>query len=207
MSIIADALRKAERERKQKSLEQARRETVENRTPPEFFSERAPIHQLSAGSVVSDVSESGTVGFRTTPFSWVLGEWSLTGIFFALVAAVLLLLPRWPVIEGTSGINWKFSFPQPHLFSDWASEKVGEWFQPKTSVLPQPESVPVPSQPAPVSFVLSGISTSIDGRYAVVNEVIVQEKDVVQGALVKEISDRQVKLQTEEGEIILALQR
>ncbi|MBI4373154.1 MAG: hypothetical protein HY585_05475 [Candidatus Omnitrophica bacterium] len=192
MSIITDALKKAEKERELKARSASQQaamalmEEVQPATREAAILEQPSLHENDA----VDVSSNEPVRIVLNRSGWFLGlqfkEMLILSVVVVAAFVVLTLLPTWPTIGSNFSLSWrpiqKGSLFQNYQVSNTVSHGGG------TLDLP---------------YDLSGISVSGDNRYALVNDTIVQKGDSIDGAFVKEISDQEVVLETRTGEIKL----
>ncbi|MBI4367786.1 MAG: hypothetical protein HY588_00165 [Candidatus Omnitrophica bacterium] len=183
MSIITDALKKAEREREAKAKtarEEAESVLVEEEKTVDAFLESvaAPSAELSFTKADAAISP------QRVPPSFFTGKdlWVILGIV-SLCFLGLWVVSRAPLVSG------HFSFPW-RLFQTTGISKVASSAR---------------SQGVQLPYVLSGISASGAKPYAIVNGIIVEQGHSINGAYVKEIQNQEVVLETRAGEIRLKL--
>lgn len=204
MSIITDALKKAERERELREKQAAEELSVSSPSqayePPSLQTESL---NLAESKSIPSVQENQGLSFRAFRSSiWWSKEIFLVGGAILFFLFILFALPHWPQVGSDLSIIWR-------PLRNQSAFRIGSL----GPVVPQGSPPPVPSAPASFEgavatkfpFVLSGISISGDDRYAVVNGAIVQKGDSIDGAHVKEILDREVVLETRSGEIRLRI--
>ena len=205
MSIITDALKKAEHDRELKA-KRVREETAavgiltEEEKPAPVFSDQT--------STVETQTEKNNVSVETKP-SFFQAHSGLASRQFKeiliLVAigigcfAVLFLLPAWPSLTNHFSITWK-PFQNGKAFQVGS---LGGVLQGGVSAVPVSSSNQESRAVARLPFVLSGISVLGEDRYTVINNKILQEGDSIDGAFVRQIMDREVILETRNGEIKL----
>ncbi len=193
MSIITDALKKAEQEREQKT----KRTVGKTETVVPAIEEAKPVDVLLEQShVVEDHIEKRIHISKEIPsrFREVAIVSLIIGIVILSLSA-LFLLPSWP----GRGSNLSII---SHPFWNAGFFQVPKIYQQNT--LPA-KSRSFDGNVLDFPFSLSGISFQGENRYAIVNGVIVQKGDLIDGAHVKEILGREVVLDTRAGEIKLKL--
>ena len=196
MSIITDALRKAEQERELKAKQgPGETETVSSETeqvkPMDMFLEQSQaVEAHIEKSIRSSAIEKATPSqFREAAMV------SLIAGVVALCLVALVLLPVWP------GFGNHFSTVQNPFWNTSLFQVPPMYQQNILAVKPQGFNGGGVHFP----FSLSGISFQGENRYAIVNGVIVQKDDSIDGARVKEILKREVTLDTKAGELKLKL--
>ncbi len=206
MSIITDALKKAEQERELKAKRTAEdtktvlsNETVEVK-PVEVLLEQSHIVETHIEQSVHPTGFEGTTSFHK-PGWFSSPRFRETAMIFLIVGivvpclSVLVLLPSWPGLDGNASIVWH-SFWNANLF------QIPRMYQ-QNVLSAKPQNFNGSGVNLP--FSLSGISFQGENRYAIVNGVIVQKGDLIDGGRVKEILGREVTLDTKAGEIKLKL--
>jgi len=193
MSIITEALRKAEREREEKREEKSEgttdvlAQTAHEASSPEIASEEPsqapaqdaePIPLNPSLGLVSKISLLSRFVARSWSLRHTRRMWIMPGIVL-LCLFILVVLFRWPKVERANILFGRVTKP-----ATFGSRK---------------------SPAVQLPFVLSGVSIMGTERYGVVNGLVVQAGDSVDGAVVKEITDREVILETRAGEIKLRL--
>ena len=206
MSIITDALKKAEYERELKTKraqEEVAQATLEETKSQESVSVLTdPVVSESFKSMVWPEKNEFRDQKRSSFLSFQPREvLILVGILLALLL-VLLLLPRWP----SSGKNFSVVWRPADRGSFFQVSPVGGSFRPGASVPSLPTRGFEDNGFVKLPFSLSGISASGNNRLAIVNNRIVQEGDGIDGAHVKQILDREVIIETRSGEVKLKLQ-
>ena len=197
MSIITDALKKAEREREFKV-----KRASEEEKPVELLAAQAGLVEAALEKEKRAPEEIEENPVREENWSLELGVREVLILGVAIFSCILLLfsLPSWPLLGRDLSLAWHPFRSAPRIFQLGA---LGSMYQ--QGVL-KTGTVPFADQSVKLPFVLSGISLQEDARYAIVNGVVVQEGDSVDGAHVKQISDREVVLDTRAGEIRLKIQ-
>ncbi len=207
MSIITDALKKAEQERELKATRASKITRValaepESVKPVDVLLEQSHLVEAhieqnmnAIGINAGDIFRKGA--WLSSPRSReVLIISAIVGIVTSCLV-ILLVLPHWPRVAKDFSIVWRpfkavslFQVPpmyhQQNIFSE-RSHSAGE------------NGVKLP-------FSLTGISVQGDKSYAIINGEIVQKGDSIDGAQVKEILERDVVLETRAGEIKLKIQ-
>ncbi|MBI4395388.1 MAG: hypothetical protein HY583_04220 [Candidatus Omnitrophica bacterium] len=201
MSIITDALRRAERERELKA-KRASQESVALIDEPlvvpqtqdlglsEVPKIEPEVHQIEPERIIPNVPvravSNPPVWFLELQFREVL---ILSGVG-VLTFFVLFLLPRWPTLGNNLSLVWR-------------PAQSGNVFQVGAIRKASPFHVDSGGGAVSLPFQLSGVSVSGESRYAIVNGTIVEKGDYIDGAFVKEILDQEVVLETRAGEIKL----
>lgn len=195
MSIITDALKKAEQEHELKAKSTSQEAAVALVEDAEASREtavldRPEIHETYVENIIptgpDKAASNRSVWFLELQFREVL---ILSGVVF-LVVFVLFLLPKWPTIGGNFSLLWR-------------PAQGGSVFQVGPIIKPVPRGMD--GRTISLPFQLSGVSASGNNRYAIVNGTIVQKGDSIDGAFVKEILDQEVILETRAGEIKLKI--
>ena len=194
MSIITDALKKAERERELKEKEKRASEEVatilaEEEKTVETFLEQSVREEKET----EEKTDFAGVREATSGVShWFSLPEPRNAIFLAggvfLCVFLFFFLVRWPVLGKNALVIWD-PFQIWNVFGKGAPNPPRHLGQTSASF----------------PYTLSGISSSGGERYAIVNGAIVQEGDSVDGAHVKQILDREVVLETRLGEIKLKI--
>ncbi len=189
MSIITDALRKAENERELKA-KQASDDTAEVIAVTEeeealvasansAFPAKVPSFQNLKPEIPIAVGVKELLN-QNQP-AWKYSTFLMVCAFF-LVCLFVFLLSRKPVVI---------------LQSNMGSVR-GQANKPAVFNFLKTQTVQLP-------YVLSGISSAGNNHYAIVNGMIVQQGDSIDGAHVKEILEQEIILETRAGEIKLNL--
>ncbi len=188
MSIITDALKKAEYERELRTKQASGKSTAD------VLLEQTEDLETSLAGVGTIPSETEDVVFpsRSTPTlsrpsgvsSFRLTEILILIAIFSICFFVLFFLTRWP------SVGKKFS---------------GDAFINVGTASPQGNASSSAVQKSRLPYALSGISAFEQNRYALINSSIVQKGDSVDGARVKEILEREVILETPLGETRLKI--
>jgi hypothetical protein len=197
VSIITDALKKAELDREQKAkhaaeeaLERAALTAVKEQ---EEIAETAIAEEVIEEEVLPAPTPIPAPTPRLEKVSPVYTRKSVlppyfreVAVFGAVVLGILLLLlviPKWPGVGENLTVLW-------HPGQNWEKAK----------------STRVEASGLNVPFTLSGVSNLGDERYAFINGEILTVGDSIQGAYVLEILDHGVVLETKAGEIKIAIQ-
>ncbi len=206
MSIITDALKKAEQERDLKAKHAAKMAKVAFIEPERAQSVEVLLEQ--SHMVETQIEQSIRPAGMSQPDTFK-GPWfsspqfrevsiisTVVGVIISCLV-ILLALPHWPGMGKDSSIIWRpfrvvglFQVPpmyQQNIFLERLQHSGSE------------NGVKLP-------FILTGISAQGNKSYAIVNGVVVQKGDLIDGATVKEILDRGVVLETRAGEIKLKIQ-
>lgn len=203
MSIITEALKKAEHERelkaKQGFQEIGSDGVADEIKPVEVFLEQsavveAEIENSLSESVMSQEPLPQTVMLSTSQ----VRDLSILAGVGAICIVALLLLPRWPILGKNFSILW-------NPFQTTSKWQAGSGPSISRMISSSLGSSSVSSAGPILPFHLSGISIQGNDRVALVNGIIVQKDDWVDGAHVKEILDREVVLETKTGEIKLKI--
>ncbi|MBI4358162.1 MAG: hypothetical protein HY584_02585 [Candidatus Omnitrophica bacterium] len=194
LSIITDALKKAERERELKGKEkhasgEAAAILAEEEKAVESFLEQAAREEKETEGKAAFVNarEAAPRASRWLFLSEAQSAALLVAAVF-LCAFLFFFLARWPIIGKNALVIWN---------------PLQIWNVPGKSA-PKP-SHPLGEPRTDFPFALSGISSTGGERYAIVNGAIVQEGDSIDGAHVIQILDREVVLETRSGEIKLKI--
>lgn len=201
MSIITDALKKAEHERELKTKHTSGEGVAilaEEARPTELFLDETYIGANRTEKNVPAVETKETVFSGTARFSswpareiFILAGAALSGLF------ILSLFVRWPEMVRNFSLLWLPSY----------KASVSE--TPSSSILglhlSKAQPVNFLDNNTRLPFILSGISVSGADRYAIINGKVIQEGDSINGAYLKEILDREVILETKTGEIKLKI--
>ncbi len=181
MSIITDALKKAEQDRELK-LQPQTEETPVPQTIP------LPEQEDLSAQILSESVLAQKLELKTEPqipdLVTVVEDtpkrrYSLAlsiGVISLFVLAFLIFPKQSTVVTPASGKNHSAALAQ----------------------FPKIPSIKLP-------YVLSGISKVDNNYYAIINGIIVQPGETIDGALVKEINDREATLETRSGKIILSI--
>ncbi len=197
MSIITDALKKAERDRGQKLGEKAGEIPVaslkETMKPSQVLEEE---EKLLEENLTKMTSRAGTPFFAWPHFSWreanVFVVRGTLVIGFAVLVVFLFLTFRW---EASDHMVASVSLPTVQVPSGGKTVSAAtKTFFPKRQA----------AQPT-LSYTLTGISTFDDKHYAIINGLVLQTGDSVDGAVVKDITDREAILETRAGELRLRI--
>ncbi|OGW86148.1 MAG: hypothetical protein A3C35_06425 [Omnitrophica bacterium RIFCSPHIGHO2_02_FULL_46_11] len=212
MSIITEALRKAEREHELKA-KRALQEAASGLADPGksqnvlLAQSEAVEHHIQQSVLQEEVSQAV---FRRPAWYW---SSRLQAVFLAALgvlvcAFILTILPKWPQIGNNFSIVWQpsvekgssqISISEQGVFSG----TVGAFSQGNGSRTQKSE---LQGKNMPTSqFVLSGISVMGNDHYAIVNGTIVQKGDSIDGAYVKDVFNQEVILQIKDGEIKLKI--
>ena len=198
MSIITDALKKAEQERELRAKRVQEDAKVAVLEPVDIFLEQSDMVETSIEQNVKQTEPAETTAsnhldwFSSMQFREIL---TLSGIA-TLFLFVLLLLSYWAGTSANFSISWR-PFQSGNLF------QFNPVYQHRVSSMRLRGSI---GGGVKLPFNLTGISVQGDTRYAIVNGVIVQKGDAVDGAHVTEILEREVVLETRAGEIKLKIQ-
>lgn len=193
MSIITDALKKAEQEHelktKQASQEAAVALAEELRPSVEaVVLEKSEAQETYTEHTIPVELTNSTshqpIWFPELQFREVL----ILGGVAILTFFVLFLLPKWPTLGSNFSLLWR-------------PAQGGSVFQ--VGTVKKAASHGLDNRAISLPFQLSGISVAGDNRYALVNGTIVQKGDSIDGTFVKEILDQEVILETRTGEIKL----
>lgn len=204
MSIITDALKKAERERElnaKRPLEEAAQVIPPEMKPQELSSRQMDAVTLepSTGTVLPP-RENKVRGRK--PFQFLSLQPKevliLVGMILSLVF-VFILLPRWPSTDKNLSVIWR----PADRGGFFRVNSAGGVLRSGLRVAPPSREGSEDSRFIKLPFSLSGISVLGENRYAVINNRIVQEGDAIDGALVKQILDREVVIETRSGDIKL----
>lgn len=212
MSIITEALKKAEHERELKAkrvseLQEMAAVLVEEEKVIKSLLEKADIPDLeSASSQVIVPAESKDIDFSKISRPFLSEPWKAGLIIGSLVLSLFALyfLPYWPVVGRDFLFIWYLSKNSKAVQTGSA----GAVYDKAVHKSYESKSGPVSGfsnyvfRPA---FVLSGISMVGKDRYAIINGRIVQRGDLINGAFVKEIAGREVVLETKTGEVTLEI--
>ena len=208
MSIITEALKKVERHRKQKELQKAQKAGTQGAKTDDKSKETSEgVIQSIVGAILgqrrqatSYVNPQGGGLTVAQPFSfpfWSDQEMLVLSSIVFFIAFVLFLLPRWPTVHDEYTIEWRL-FSKPIEWSFFSNP-----LSSTNVVLDRASGKDVDRMKS--RFRLSGISEFGGGRYAVIDNKIVQENGTINGALVKTISNTDVTLETRTREIKLKL--
>ena len=191
MSIITDALKKAEYERELRAKQAPEKSTVDV-----LLEQTEDLETSLAGvgtvpsereDIVIPSTSTPTLGRPSGVSSFRLTEILILVAIFAICFSVLFFLTRWP------SVGKKFS----------GDAFIGIGSVGNTS--PQGNVSSSAAQKSRLPYVLSGISAFEQNRYALINGSIVQQGDSIDGARVKEILEREVILETPLGETRLKI--
>ena len=182
MSIITEALKKAEQERASK----LKQETVAQEINTVLAEEEKVVKSfLEKNKAPEPAPHSSLTEFSKR--NWFIGS------------AVVIFLVLYLLVNAAS-MKRGFSFLW-YLFKNSKTLQTAS-----IGIVYDRETYPTESAGfsnfAP-GFVLSGISVQGEDRYAVINGKIVQKGDLIKGAFVKEILGREVTLETKTGELKL----
>lgn len=205
MSIITDALKKAEQERELRA-KRVTEETkidlpeVEEVKAVEVLLEQSHLVETHIEQSIHPTRFEGTTSLPKSDwfFSPRFREVIVTSLIVVVVISclsVLVLLPSWSGFGSNVSIAW-------HSFWNASLFQVPPMYENTLSMKPRNFNGSGINLP----FSLSGISRQGNSRYAIVNGVIVQKGDSIDGARVKEILEREVVLETRAGEIKIKLQ-
>ena len=209
MSIITDALKKAERDRGQKlrdKIEEVHAASVsEPVKAPQILEQEEALVENELAEAHTHFRTSSTAFQPKSPlFSWPQFSWRETNVFvlsgafvvcFAALVVFLFVIFKW---ESTDQMT------------------VASVSLPASSVAPVSKPVPgikkatfpkrAPSASrTTLSYALTGISAFDNKHYAVVNGVVLKPGDSVDGAIVKDITDQEAVLETRAGELRLRI--
>ena len=204
MSIITDALKKAEREREMKTkqtLDESAAVAVEEESKPAETTQiqLTPVENERIGSLPPSVGgDKFSLNHFQVSDTRVRDVIIVAGIVFGCLVA-LALLPRWPSIGRNLSVVWHSGDGASAFRMSPAGGPLG------SGALRMPPAFSEDKSFVQFPFVLSGISALGGDRYAIVNDKIVQQGDSVDGAHVKDILDREVVLETRSGEIKLKI--
>lgn len=198
MSIITDALKKAESARGPKASQTAEEARAA------ACAEEAIVPELTwrkLGPKETRVEKDGSPAARERSsrrfVSFSLRQFLEILILLAIVLlslGVLFVLPRW------SPMGRNFS-----VIGEAVQKAVVAPRGVFRQEIPQTASPKVEEVSAKLPFTLSGISAWGADRYALINGVVVEKGDSIDGARVKEIFDRAVILETNAGEVKLKI--
>lgn len=199
MSIISDALRKAEQERelKAKLASQESNSTAVLEEPvilPDYADEI--IHPKPKVSKVAKEPLAKKPVLQIKTIIRVFAVVVFLCVSVLLSVAIIFFIYRLIVLNLITVKPRRISFPIVQT----------EPVQVKTTMIPQSKmekSVVVQHNQLP--YTLSGVTHVGNDHYAIINGAIVQIEDTVDGAHVKAISEREVVLETRDGEIKLKL--
>ena len=228
MSIITDALRKAEEERGRKTKQTVEQVLVQADLEQEELLKRFGYATKPNTAETVLPPESLQIKPPANVFISIIQKTLVSVSLISICFLVVYLGPRWLLNPGSFSEDWA-------SFENSAASKI-DFLIPglmphNRSVISVQETALIPSQgiigeESPVSasgategsvpvsalpkepesaYVLSGISVMGSSRYAVVNDSIVQKGDSIDGAYVKEILDREVVLETRSAEIKLKI--
>lgn len=242
MSIITEALKRAEQDKRRRALEAAEevdvRENSEERIPPEVHITNVtqiPIVDSEAKTVDvsntgSDNVTSGTYHYsiqnpKRSPFFVLAVFLGAVGVLIVL-GSMLTLVPGW-MNTSTETISSSMSVSAPSPASELSIpkpivDKITSNLDIEIPASPKPVTASAPAvnrnvkiTPAPVTmksilnirptFKLTGITASTGDKYAIINGTIVQENDMIEGAQVKTITEKEVTLKGKLGDIKLTL--
>lgn len=190
MSIITEALKRAERDRERDhkhSEETAVAVISEELEQAKEMAQEAPLPVSEEEPPVVTAPEPAAPQQAPQPgfFVWQFSREQardiliLSGVI-VICALVLVMLFQWPR-------------PAPDA-------SLGAPLTPSVSTTSRRTSGPA------LPFVLTGVSSTGTSRHGIVNGVVVQEGDTVDGAIVKSIGDHELTLETRAGEIKLKIQ-
>lgn len=172
MSIITDALKKAEHERELKAKPTPEPEmstaTVTEVEPEVSTAIPQPLEAMEA-VLEESISQTGQFHSSSKP-TWKNPVFIGASAIFLMCLLALIFVPRKTVLK-----------------------------------MSQPVSVSASGKSLALPYVLSGISQMGDRHYAIVNDIILQAGDSIDGAHVREILEGEVTLDTRAGEIKLKL--
>ena len=201
MSIITDALKKAEQERELRSKRavEVLTEVPEESKPVEMLLGQSEVVETEIeenAGLTAEAAEQNAIYRAEQAFpQQIRGILLIAGSVFVCFLALVLLTWSGGGGAGFSAI-WR-------PFRNASAFQVPPMYQQNIlSVRAHNFSVSGVKLP----FNLSGISSQGDARYAIINDVIVQKGDSIDGATVKEILGREVVLETRAGEIKLKIQ-
>ena len=202
MSIISDALKKAERERELKA-KQAQEgvpgsEAEQGKLVDSLSSQAELVEEEIKRKADSELEAMRPLlGPRRVWLRRFLELMILLGVV-SLVVAVLFVLPFWPGPR-------KNSSPDANLLSR-ANRPFGGAEAPGRDEKRSGRNIHLPiGRGVSFPFVLSGISVQGKDRYAVVNDAIVQEGDFVNGVRVKSITAEEVTLAAANEDLTLRI--
>lgn len=210
MSLITDALKRAERDRGQKLREKVEEvhaaSVAQEAHPPRILEEEEVLVEQKLKSAVPPVWPSSETAFKPQmpsliwpQFSWrTANVFVLRGAFVVSLAALvvfLFMIFKWEPPEQTTVASVSLpALSRPSGVSTVPVSKKG-FFQKHA-----------PARPGQAfSYALSGISTFDDKHYAIINGLVLQAGDSVDGAMVKDITDREAILETRAGELKLRI--
>lgn len=197
MSIITDALKKAERDRGGKlheKMEEIHAASLAKEVKPSQILEEE--EKLLEESLAEAASRA-----KTFSFVWPRFSWHETNVFvvrgalvagFAVLVVFLFLTFRW---EASDQMVASVSLPTVQVSSAAKPAAV-----PRKTFFGKRQ----PVRPT-LSYALTGISTFDDKHYAIINGIVLQAGDSVDGAVVKDITDREAILETRAGELRLRI--
>lgn len=185
MSIITDALKKAESERelKAKHVSESEASSATTLTEEEIFPQ-FPKSILFPEIKVEDEKPIPRIkqSFGKYNPPWKHPAFILTAVFFLLGLLILQFLPKKTVLIVRSDKDGNI---QKQISRSISS------------------SITFNSPKLP--YVLSGISKLGNSQYAIINGVIIQQGESINGAYVREILNDEVTLETQAGEIRLKI--
>ena len=204
MSIITDALRKAERERYLQDEISA--ESAQSRTALEAVRESDRMVSEALASLERrrkemeaqtrpQVPEQNAAFFLGSSRTRSQSRDVLTFVAIAgAIAFVLYWIPRWPTTYKFASPTRTNAFHMEEVLAPAPIESLWKDVGSPFGVEGERQTIP---------FVLSGISAFGDERYAFINGKILGVGDFIDGAFVKSILDHEVVLETKTGEIKL----
>lgn len=195
MSIITDALKKAERDRELKA-----KQGLQDTAFAGANGDNSTATLLAQSDAVEQHIEKSKFEEGIDQAIFRRPDWyqsSQLQVIFLFIAAglacalVLFALPEWPRIGENFSIVWQpfNSKSKNHSYTSGLGV-FGKGI--RTSV-------------SASQFTLSGITSTGNDHFAIVNGTIVQKGGSIDGAYVKDISNQEVILETKNGEIILKI--
>ena len=184
MSIITDALRKAENERELKAKRVSEKEAssattlTEEEIFPQFPKVVVPHKvEIEDQKTISEIKKF----FRNYSPVWKRPVLFVTAIFFLFGLLILALLPKKTVLVVQANKDSNIQKQISSAISNTVQSNLR------------------------LPYVLSGISKLGNSQYAIINGMIVQQGDSIDGAHVREILNGEVVLETRAGEIRLKI--
>ena len=213
MSIISEALKKAEQERIAKGKSSFTGERAGYGTGS-LTDQLAAIEVDVTKRILASQIQYGDLKPKHFFFLWEFWKAFLFLGVIVLLCLTLFLLPRWPSLaEKNSSDIWQSSTET--VSSQAISANVSPEIPAATSdKMPVQENSSSPeagkseenTPPVPVNpYVLTGLSVSGKDHYAIVNRLVVKVGDLIGQAHVKSIENGQVVLDTDTGEVTLQM--
>jgi hypothetical protein len=222
MSIITDALRKAEEKRGFKPKHAVEKVLIQADLDQEELLKRFGYEKSNAEETVS-LSKPLHIKPPVNIFVSVLQKTLISLSLILVCFFVVYLGPRWLLNPGSFSEDLSF-FKSGAIFQidlsipEKPTSEISPVINPVTeeavfassqNEIKQKDLVSVPDQivagDPESTYILSGISIMGKDRYAVINGAIVQKGESIDGAYVKDILDREVILETRSAEIKLKI--